>query len=206
MKKEHCVFKTVVNDRIQEIWRRNETHKQGRINGQPDDLWLRETFEGSDDIDWTPWVGIGANRPCFEIKLVQGNRTKFKWNETRIDGTGKAEIICNKIKIYEFAFRDIEYGLARAQVLLSTISEHPFNFMDPESEIGRKIWYYEQPAVIDYLLLDQGCIMIRKEDGTGFDMSRPWDDEEDRICNEWHGKNKVKDDILVKTIYWFRDI
>jgi len=161
MKKEYCAFKTVINDQVQEVWRRNKTHKQGEINNRDSHLWLRQTFKNSDDIDWTPWIGIGVNRSCFEIKLVQGNRTKFKWNETRINATGKAEIICNKTKVYEYRFRDIEYGLAKAQVLITTISEHPFNFTDPKSEIGRKIWYYEQPAVIDDLLLNQGCIMIR---------------------------------------------
>jgi len=204
MKKEYCVFKTVVNDRIQEVWRRNESHPQGEINNRDSHLWLRQTFEDTDDVDWVPWIGIGTNRPCFEIKLVQGNRTKCKWGETRINGTGWAEIFCNKTKVYEYGFRDIEYGLARAQVLISDMTEHPFNFMDPESEIGRKIRYYEQPAVIDSLMLEQGCVMIRKADGTGFDLSRPWDDKDD-IPNCWQDENVVKDDVFAKTIYWFRD-
>ena len=34
MKKEYCAFKTVINDQVQEVWRRVKAHKQGEINNQ----------------------------------------------------------------------------------------------------------------------------------------------------------------------------
>jgi len=204
MIKEHCIGKTIVDGKAQEIWRREEGHSLGRDNGRNEHLWLKQIHDDTDDIEWVPWIDIATNRPCYEVKVTQGNRTKYKWSETRINGTCQVDILCNQKKVYEFRCRDVEYGLARSQVLLSKMSEHPFDFADPESMIGRKIWYHRQAAVIDDLMLQQGCIMIRKEDGTGFDMSQPWRDEDD-LEDPWDNQNIVKDDIFTEQIWWFRD-
>ena len=116
-------------------------------------------------------------------------------------------MFCNLRKVYEFPFRnDMGYAMSKAQQLIVKMNEHPFRFGDPEREIGRKIWYYRQPAIVKSLMLDQGCIMIEKDDPSdpGFDLSHPWDREDD-IVNEWNGESEVKDDILTPNIWWFRD-
>jgi len=202
--KEYIIGKTVVNGIVQEIWNREESHSLGRDNGRNEHLWLKQTYEDIEGTDWVPWIDIATNRPCYEVKIAQGNRTKYKWGETRINGTCQVDILCNQKKVYEFRCMDIEYGLANAQVLLAKMGEHPFDFADPESMVGRKIWYHRQAAVVDYLILQQGCIMIRKEDGTGFDLSQPWRDDDD-IEDPWDNQNKVKDDIFSEQIWWFRD-
>jgi len=85
------------------------------------------------------------------------------------------------------------------------MSEHPFNYFDPESEVGRKIYYYGQAAIIDRLMLDQGCIMIKKEDGTGFDLRQHKNEDVDDM-GDWHGSNVVKTHVLDdKHIVWFRN-
>jgi hypothetical protein len=112
---------------------------------------------------------------------------------------------CNGQVVYEFGCNDINYGMSKAQYKMIEMMEHPFNFMNPEEEIGRRIWYKGQAAVIERLLLDQGCIMIGyRGAGAGFDMSNPWDDEEFG-ADEWMGEKSIKDDIFASSINWFRE-
>lgn len=201
--KEYLIGKTIVNDQIQEIWHRDEAHQLGKDNGRNEHLWLKQTYDDIDEFDWVPWVDISAKRPCYEVRIAEGNRGKEKWGETRITGSCIAEIFCNHKKVYEFPCRDIEYALAKTGVLLAEMREHPFDFADPESMLGRKVWYANQEAVIDSLYLDQGCVLFRKEDGTPFKLEKPWNKDDD-IHDPWDERNQVKDDILSPNIWWFR--
>ena len=203
-RKEYCVGKTVVNSRVCEIWNRKEEHDLGKNNGKSPNLWLKQTFSDTDKFDWVPWIDdCGTSRPCYEVSLVQQNRTKQKWGETRINSRCIVKISCNTKVVYEFFCHNVAYGLARSQILITKMGDHPFDFSDPKKEIGRKIWFYDQAAVISDLTLSQGCIIAKKEDGTGFDLTKPWDREDS--VDYWNGKNEVKDDIFSKNIYWFRD-
>ena len=95
---------------------------------------------------------------------------------------------------------DIEYGFAKAQTLITDMEEHPFNFANPEEEIGRKIWYNNEPASIERLILEQGCIMIKYEGvSNGFSLTKPWYEEIEPT------QNLIKDDIFSSYIIWFRD-
>jgi hypothetical protein len=225
--KEHRIFDTVINGKLTEIWSRNETHELGKANGCPDSWWAKIVYDEHEkdepEIDWIPFIDLGTNRPCFEINIKQSNYTKSKWGETSINGTCKVMITCNTREVYEVRCRDIEYGLAKCQTLITEMCEHSFNFADPESEIGRKVWYYEQPGIIQSLLLDQGCVMIKFDkdavdvkkdsdnsviiasciDRNGFNLSRPWNDNE--MEDEWDGRDTIKTDIFDHNIYWFRD-
>lgn len=192
------IFKTIVNGETCWVYDRpKHKHKLGKWNALPETWWL--LYHSS----WIPWIDNGANRPCWDIRIKQGNYIKTKWDEQQIRGTCGIQMYCNNTLVYHFVCRDIEYGFAKAQKLITDMIEHPFNFTNPEEEVGRKIWYYEQPASIERLMLDQGCIMIQYEgDGDGFDLTRPWDDDE--WPDEWDGEKKVKDDVLTPTINWFR--
>jgi len=59
---------------------------------------------------------------------------------------------CNKKLIYEFITTGTQDGfnfaMAKIQYLQIMLSEHPFNFFNPESENGRKIFWYGLPATI----------------------------------------------------------
>lgn len=197
-KEPRLIFNTVVNGEVCGVYSREEEHKLGEWNHCPTNWWLKDT-----DGEWVPWIDNGANRPCFEFIIKQGNYTKFKWGETQISSTNSVEIYINKRLVYTFGCGNIDYALARVQTLRIKMLEHPFNFANPDEEIGRKVWYRKQPAVIERLLLDQGCVILKKADGTGFDMKDPWD-EKDWI-SEWDGENEVKDDIFTESIWWFRD-
>lgn len=197
-KEPKWIFNTVVNDQVCGVYDREEEHQLGEWNGYPATWWLKDS-----DGEWVPWIDLGTNRPCFEFNIKQGNYTKVKWNETDIRSTNSVEIYINKRLVYAFGCGSLDYALAKVSVLRIEMLEHPFNFADPDSEIGRKIWYRKQPAIIERLMLDQGCILMQKEDETGFDMTDPWD--EDDWISEWDGENKVKDDIFASDIWWFRD-
>lgn len=197
--REYCIGTVIVNDQICELWRRSEKHELGSMNGEEmyDNWWVRVNDQ------WVPWLDKGSNRVSWEINIKQGNRTKEKWGETDIRTTGHLEIFCNKYKVYDFGFGCINWAMNKAQTLMVDMMEHPFDFTNPEKEIGRKVWYYDQPAVVSRLILDQGCIMLKKEDGTGFVMSKPWD-QDDEMSSDWDGENEVKDDVFAPTIWWFR--
>lgn len=203
-RKERVIFKTLVNTRLMEVWVRNETHSLGKMNGTRDNWWLKQTYSDTDEFDWVPWCDIGSNRNCFGVEIKQGNRTKCKWGETQIRGFTTVNIKHNDQVVYSYGCRDIEYALAKAQVTITQMMEHPFKFSDPESEIGRKIWYRNQPAFIESLVLSQGAIMIRHAKGEDFVFDDAWRTEEDQICDREWG-SLVKDDIFTDKIWWFRN-
>lgn len=195
---ETQMFDIVIDNKLYSVYERNETHELGRMNGCPDSWWLKYNNE------WIPYIDKMVNRPCFEINVKQNNHIKDKWNTKSLRGTCSITIKCNLRTVYQFNTRDIEYGLAKAQVLISDMTEHPFNFMDPESEIGRKIWFYDQPGSIEKLLLEQGCVMIKYEgNNSGFNLKQNSDTEID-IINEWNGEKLIKEDIFSTKISWFR--
>ena len=209
--KERKIFDIVLNGRLNGVWDRpNHKHTLGQMNGCPDTWWVkyvrREEEEDHEvQVDWIPFIDKGTNRASWDIRIKQGNVTKFKWDEWQINKTGYVELTLNNRVVDEFGFNDLNYAFAKAQLRTFEMCEHPFNFFDPESEIGRKIYYHRQPAIINRLILDQGCIMVEKEDGTGFDL-RGYKDEDMSVMGDWHGANMVKTSIMDdKNIIWFRE-
>ena len=193
------IFSTMIDGKKMWVYRRNEEHQDGERNGTPNNWWLK--YDRSDGYyDWVPWVDKLTKRPCFEIKIREGNHMKYKWDEWNIKGGVYCEIILNGEKVYEFRARDIEYVMAKATVLKNQILEHPFDFTNPDEMVGRKVYYREQPAIVERVILDQGCVILKK-DGTG-NFSKPayWDDEMD-----WEEESTVKEEIFSDHIWWFRD-
>ena len=206
-KKERKLFDILIRDEKYGVWDRpDKEHNYGKDNGGSPTWWLKyETgMQGEKKkVEWIPYIDRGTNRPCWDINITQQNYMKYKWDEWDLRSNTHCNILCNRQKVYEFGCNDLGYAFAKAHQLIVKLSEHPFNFSDPESEIGRKIWYHEQPAIIDSLMLDQGCMMIKKDGEGGFNMKRPWDDND--MPNNWNGASEVKDDFLAPTIYWFRN-
>lgn len=202
--KPRPLFKTLIRDKVQWIYDRpGIEHELGKMNDCPSTWWLAHASES--ELTWIPWIDKGANRPCWEINVKQDNYIKYKWEEHDIRSKTSIVMKCNGQIVYEFGCNDIAYGMSKAQFKMIEMMEHPFNFMDPESEIGRRIWYKGQAAVIERLLLDQGCIIMGyRGTGAGFDMSEPWHDE-DFCSDDWMGEMSVKDDIFSGSIWWFRD-
>lgn len=195
---KHKIFSVMIRDKMYEVWSRPETHNLGKMNGCPDNWWIMYQDE------WHPYIDKGFHRVCWGVNYRMNNYTKMKWDELDFRSSGCCEILCNGRIVYEFGARSYEYGLPKAAALITEMSEHPFCFSEPEREIGRKVWYHRQPAIIDELILDQGCIMLKKDGKDGFDLIDPWDDRDSFPISEYHGEERVKDDILSKNIWWFR--
>ncbi len=112
---------------------------------------------------------------------------------------GNCAIISDGVQIYEFFFRDIQYALRKAASILDKLGDIAFNYYDADerkSLVGRKIYYHNQPAIITGLIEDQGCVMIKAEDGTKFKFPYMEDDDDDNEI--------IKDDILSPHIWWWR--
>ena len=134
-------------------------HQLGKSNGCPEIWWLdysdyntvveRDGTINSPIIrELVPYIDKGVHRVCWGIDYQQYNTTKYKWDEWDIRNGGICKITANGKPVYKFHYRDFEGALAAAQVKINDMIEHPFDFINPENEIGRKIWYYGLPAKI----------------------------------------------------------
>jgi hypothetical protein len=209
--REYCIFKTLVGDRVMEVWNRKEKHQNGEWNGTPANWWLKyEPFIMGEPQEprWIPWVDKMTHRPCWGFSVAESNYVKSKWGETDVNGSVGGYITCNGRKVYELRARDLYYAIAKAQTLIVELGEHPFNFSEPEKMIGRKIWWKDQPAKVgDHLMMDQGAIMIIYDgDVGGFNTKlNRYREDDDWLWRDTHGAKEIKDDILSPSINWFRD-
>ena len=67
-------------------------------------------------------------------------------------------------------------------------------------EIGRKVFYERTPAVIDSLIPQQGCVILRTEDGKKF-PDAVWKDDDDVMGER---EEYIKVGILDPNIWWWR--
>ena len=138
-------------------------HPNGQWNGTPTTWWLdysdyepnKEDDEDNEDADFKPrirelipYVDKGVHRICWEIRYKQRNSIKYKWDEFDVRNGGSCSIFANGKLIYSFFSRSVDYALAKAQYMMVTLLEHPFNFLDQTENEGRKIWYYGLPATV----------------------------------------------------------
>jgi hypothetical protein len=144
-----------------------------------------------------------GHRVLLEITFKQYNYLKeSELSGDQIRKGGTCAIFADGEQIYEFFFRDMDHALLRANHILGKLSEHSSFVLMKESRdklIGRKIWYDRTPAVIQSLILDQGCIIIAPEQG--YEFQKPvWADDD----YERDGPT-IKDDILSNHIWWYRN-
>jgi hypothetical protein len=128
-------------------------HKIGEMNGTPTTWWLDYSSdpvrgEVTPERPLIPYVDKCTNRICWEIKFKQRNYMKHKWDDWDLRRSGTCEILANGKKIYSFGSFDVGYALSKAQYLMVNLMEHPYDFLNPENEIDRKIWYYGLPAKV----------------------------------------------------------
>lgn len=105
--------------------------------------WIKIRDEG----DLEPWTDH-AHRICFEYNIREYNSSKVKWDEYRISKGVQVTITANGKPFYEFGTFDTNYAFAKAQQLVVQLMEHPYNFLEPETENGRKIYFYGLPATV----------------------------------------------------------
>lgn len=149
-----------------------------------------------------PFCGKGA--PRWEIRWKGNSYFKTKWNDTSIEHRGYWQIFRNEELFLEGGARDMEYGLAKAQVELAWIHEGPipFHFRDWRAHVlGCKVYYHQQPGVITSIIEGGQLSVMIAPDGIDKFISPPmyteWWDEE--------GDIEHKTSMLDPAIYWHRD-
>lgn len=141
--KNRKAFDILIDDKPCPVWDLPDyEHENGKWNGTPTTWWLQYQDE------LIPYVDKGVHRICWEICYKQTNHTKYKWDDWDVRSSGRCTIKANGKEIYSFGSSDLGYALGKAQALCIELMEHPYNFLDQNSEEGRKIWYYGLPASI----------------------------------------------------------
>ncbi len=106
----------------------------------------------TDSPDFVPYSSQ-INRRLWDIRFKQNNSSKYKWDEVRFSNYTNVEMYCNDKLIYEFGTTGnndgLSFAMAKVQYLKVMLSEHPYNFFEPEKENGRKICWYGLPATIE---------------------------------------------------------
>jgi len=205
-------------------------HESGKLNGTPSTWWLeiipsRDDDDEEDDEDrdeqeneLIPYVDRGTHRICWEIVFKQSNHIKHKWGDSDVRSSGKCIMSANGKEIYQFNSSNIGYAMSKAESLMTELLEHPYNFLDQESEDGRKIWYYGLPAKVYSRSYPSGEIWIHP-DLTDMDADEWWNkyaerysmmnpsgrDAKERV-EEWKSFGKIGhgDALWDKMINWFR--
>lgn len=220
--RRRVAFEIMIDGKLRNVWDiPNYEHPNGQWNGTPATWWLE--LEGGELI---PYVDKGVNRICWEINYKQTNSIKYKWDEYSIRSGGVCSIKANGKEVYRFFARDPEYAFPKAQTLTVQLLEHPYDFINPEKEEGRKIWYYGLPATISpsKSKFNPGEISVIPEYSKEIDKDTWWDlylerknpvsvnrDNEDferalEDMEEWKSFGKIGhgDPLWDGMINWFR--
>lgn len=181
-----------------------EGKEHGGYNDTPKTWWLYYSDRLPDGLTPPPdsesWERycVGTLRRLWEIKIKQTNSTKEKWGETQFRNHTSVEMWCNNRLIYQFGTggKYLDFAFAKIQYLQVLLGEHPYNFFEPETEIGRKICWYGLPATI---LTGYGAGEIRiKPDYTAGLEKEEWWKELERREHKYTNKDdfdKQMDDI-----------
>lgn len=151
------IFTILIRDREYDVYDIPGKEKD-EGNGEPATWWLyyadrlpEGTLPPIDSDNWHHWHA-SIQRHCWEIKFKQTNSTKVKWDDLHFRSHTHVEMWCNGKLFYSFGTTGTDSGLsfamAKVQYLQTALSEHCFNFYDPHSENGRKIFWYGLPALV----------------------------------------------------------
>lgn len=108
------------------------------------------TLPPIDSDHWEPY-SVGIIRRPWEIKIKQQNTSKYKWNDWDFRNHISVEMYCNDKLVYEFGSggKYLDFAMAKVQYMQVMMSEHPYDFFEPEKMKGRKIYWYGLPATIE---------------------------------------------------------
>jgi hypothetical protein len=153
-------FKVYIYDKLYWVWNIDEGLKPPH-RGENDTIptwWLYYSDripEGAvppiDSESWVPY-NKGISRVVWNISIKQKNTTKEKWGETRFHNHTWVEMRANGRLVYEFStmggISGLSYAMAKVGYMQVALLEHAFNFLEPEEEDGRKIWWKGLPAFV----------------------------------------------------------
>jgi len=194
-------YTVIIHDTEYDVWD-IEGKEMDCGNGEPLTYWVymadRLPNGVTPPIDSDSWVHyhVSIQRHLWDIKFTQYNTTKEKWNSTHFSNSTRVEMWCNKKLIYSFGTTGTENGLsfamAKVQYLQTVLSEHPFNFFEPDSENGRKIFWYGLPATVKVRSGNKWEIGIMPDYEAGLNKEDWWKELKNRE-SKWGG-NKYSDD------------
>ena len=166
--------------------------------------WEAEKWDYEKD-GFHPYESKIVPRISWEVNYKQNTTTKHKWNSLRFNTTGVCTIKANGKDFYQFHSHDMSYALSKAQSLMVELTEHPYNFLNPSEEKGRKIYYKGLPATIQPKTYRPWEISIIPDiTDTGYTLDSWWDEymevelksEKTKEDREW-----VRDSILESKNY-----
>lgn len=147
-----------------------------------------------------------GHRTLVDFEIKSNNYLKesgLSGDQIRKEVVGK--IIANGQVVYECFSREPDSMLLTLHRKYAELIEHSSGYMrDPQSLIGRKIWYHDQKAEIVRVIPDQGAVIIKT--GTDFKPPRYEDEDELDYWDDWREGDhyEVKDDVLSPHIWWWR--
>lgn len=154
--KMHKIFQVIIDDNIYDVFDIKDKEHEG-YNNTPKTWWIyyskariREKTLSIDSSCFIPFTS-SVPRLTWDIRFVQKTYTKnekcFSFRNNTV-----CEMRCNNNLIYSFFTNGgesgMDFAMSKAQFLRVALLEHPFDFLNPESEKDRKIWYYGLPATI----------------------------------------------------------
>ena len=191
------IFSVYIHNKEYDVYSIDGKEHSG-MNNTPKNWWLYFTLrlpEGSfpdiNDKKLIPW-DVGIERRLWEIEIKQTNTHKIKWDDDRFSNHITVDMICNKKKIYSFGTFDMGFALSKLQYLQVVLSEHPYNFFEPEKEKGRKIYWWGLPATVSPKNSYPGEIAIIPEYSDELPKKEWWDEYERRTTTYLPKKYKDK--------------
>lgn len=149
-------------------------------------------------------TGFDGHRILIGVNLQSSNYLKESYlSGDQVRKGGSCEILADGEVVYEFFHRDPQWALIRAHGLIGELGEHPSGWLikeEREKLVGRKVFYREIPAIIESLIVGQGCLMIRTESGEPFPLPVYRDDDDGND----DGEATVKAEVTDSNIWWFR--
>lgn len=165
-----------------------EGKEHGGWNGEPKTWWIffaDELPKGItppvDSDSWKPY-SISINRRIWDIQITERNWTKVKWDDLDFRNSISCKMLCNGKMVYEFGCHDVSFAFSKAQYLKVILSEHSYDFFNPDKELGRKIWWYGLPATVKPKS-DGWEISIIPDYATGIDKDTWWKEFKTRRSN-----------------------
>lgn len=176
------IFQVLVNDNPYHVYDIDGKEHEG-YNDTSKTWWIYYSEPMPDGLMppldsefWKPFH-VSINRRLWNITFEQRNYTKVKWDELNFRNNTSVKMFCNGRLVYEFGTTGTDHGLAfafgKVQYLMVVLSEHPFNFFEPETENGRKIYWYGLPAFV-VSRKDDHEIRIRPDYEDGLNKEEWW--------------------------------
>lgn len=179
VKQPRKIFEVFIRDKAYNVYD-IEGKEHGGWNGEPKTWWVyyadnmpEGTTPPVDSDSWEPWH-VGLKRRLWDIRFVEKNTAKEKWNSINFSHTLSCKMICNGKPVYSFGTNDIAFAFSKAQYLMTVLSEHSYNFFEPEKEKGRKIYFFGLPATVSPSTHYPGEIKIIPDYTAGIDRKEWW--------------------------------